>query len=74
MQPTEPRTIRIRCPHCAQVYEDQARFVPHPQAEDEETLYVQEGKLALCPHCRRTVAMDLLESGRDGVYSVADDR
>ena len=65
--------LRIRCPHCGDVYEELEREMQHPEAEDDEEPYTQEGRLAECPSCEGTVAVDLLVLDADGIWVITPD-
>lgn len=65
--------LRIRCPQCGNVFEELERPLEHPEAEEPEEEYTQEGRLAECPSCETLVAMDLLELDAEGIWAVTPD-
>lgn len=73
MERGEDTRIQIRCPNCSKVFEELERPAVHPEAEDEDQEFSREGRTAACPRCREQVALDLLEAGADGIWSLTPD-
>jgi endogenous inhibitor of DNA gyrase (YacG/DUF329 family) len=73
METHEPHRIRVRCPACKKVFEELERSLEHPEAEEDDEPFVQEGRTCACPACGNAVALDLLECGADGVWIETSD-
>lgn len=73
MDSTDAPKLKILCPHCGARFEELERPVVHPEADQEDPEFTQEGRIATCRKCACAVALDLLEVGEDGIWRQTPD-
>jgi DNA-directed RNA polymerase subunit RPC12/RpoP len=64
-----PQRVTVKCPSCGKEYETVYRPSINLQLDHFDEEYIKKVTTATCPHCRHTVAFNVLIVGEDGTLT-----